>query len=296
MSKEAMKLALERIADPRNTHFAGDAQVVAREALAIAEAEKQEQGEPVAILNHAHGIHAFRSVNLQGLPDGEYRVYTTPPAQPAPVQEPVAIHCKAKRENNGVCPNHNLQCGWPKCNEPVWDCCANCMRPEHEHTDGQCPKPFTTIWNAWDYNFPPDTTPPAAQPAKQEQGEPVAMRYDFDGYGYKYIDSGSGSDWQTRIKDAEPLYTTPYVPTGRQPVTDEQIEAKFKQCGGKWNGDQWVIEDADLHPFVRSIESPDLKTLQAVSDEYNAWIRHHAAGHTYDDFLAKREAAHGIKE
>jgi hypothetical protein len=33
--------------------------------------------------------------------------------------EPVAIHCKAKRENNGVCPNHNLQCGWPKCNEPL---------------------------------------------------------------------------------------------------------------------------------------------------------------------------------
>ena len=45
--------------------------------------------------------------------------------------------------------------------------------------------------------------------ANQEQHEPVAMRYDFDGYGYKYIDSGSGSDWQTREKGAEPLYTTP---------------------------------------------------------------------------------------
>jgi hypothetical protein len=30
----AWREALERIADPRNTHFAGDAQVVAREALA----------------------------------------------------------------------------------------------------------------------------------------------------------------------------------------------------------------------------------------------------------------------
>jgi hypothetical protein len=38
--------------------------------------------------------------------------------------------------------------------------------------------------------------------------EPVAMRYDFDGYGYKYIDSGSGSDWQTRV-DGEPLYIHP---------------------------------------------------------------------------------------
>jgi hypothetical protein len=27
-------------------------------------------------------------------------------------------HCKHKRENGGVCPHHNLQCGWPKCNEP----------------------------------------------------------------------------------------------------------------------------------------------------------------------------------
>jgi len=39
--------------------------------------------------------------------------------------------------------------------------------------------------------------------------EPVAMRYDFDGYGYKYIDSGSGSDWQTREK-GEFLYTKPF--------------------------------------------------------------------------------------
>jgi len=39
--------------------------------------------------------------------------------------------------------------------------------------------------------------------------EPVAMRYDFDGYGYKYIDSGSGSDWQTR-KKGELLYTKPF--------------------------------------------------------------------------------------
>jgi hypothetical protein len=38
--------------------------------------------------------------------------------------------------------------------------------------------------------------------------EPVAIRYDFDGYGYQYIDSGSGSDWLTRV-DGELLYTRP---------------------------------------------------------------------------------------
>ena len=39
--------------------------------------------------------------------------------------------------------------------------------------------------------------------------EPVAKRYDFDGYGYMYIDSGSGSDWKTREK-GELLYTKPF--------------------------------------------------------------------------------------
>jgi len=39
--------------------------------------------------------------------------------------------------------------------------------------------------------------------------EPIAMRYDFDGYGYKYIDSGSGSDWKTR-ENGEFLYTKPF--------------------------------------------------------------------------------------
>lgn len=38
--------ALRRIADPRNTHFAGDAQVVAREALAAYEAEQAATPAP----------------------------------------------------------------------------------------------------------------------------------------------------------------------------------------------------------------------------------------------------------
>jgi hypothetical protein len=47
--------------------------------------------------------------------------------------------------------------------------------------------------------------------------EPVAIRYDFDGYGYQYMDSGSGSDWQTRV-EGEPLYTHP-----AKTLTDEEI-------------------------------------------------------------------------
>jgi hypothetical protein len=66
---------------------------------------------------------------------------------------------------------------------------------------------------------------------------PVAIRYDFDGYGYKYMDSGSGSDWQTRV-EGELLYTHPadesfdrtashmageYVSYPAKTLTDEEI-------------------------------------------------------------------------
>jgi hypothetical protein len=39
--------------------------------------------------------------------------------------------------------------------------------------------------------------------------EPVALRYDYDGNGYLYMDAGSGSDWASRVKDCEFLYTHP---------------------------------------------------------------------------------------
>lgn len=48
---------------------------------------------------------------------------------------------------------------------------------------------------------------PLTEPTEGEV-EPVAMRYDCDDYGYRYIDGGSGSDWRTRHPDAEPLYTS----------------------------------------------------------------------------------------
>jgi hypothetical protein len=45
---------------------------------ATAHPSQRTEQEPVAILNHAHGVHTFRNVNLKGLPDGEYLVYTHP--------------------------------------------------------------------------------------------------------------------------------------------------------------------------------------------------------------------------
>lgn len=36
-------------------------------------------------------------------------------------------------------------------------------------------------------------------------------------------------------------------------LTDERIEQLLSAGGGRWNGSSWTIEDADLHPFVRTV-------------------------------------------
>lgn len=76
--------------------------------------------------------------------------------------------------------------------------------------------------------------------------EPVAMRYDFDGYGYQYIDNGSGSDWMTRIKNAEPLYR---ASQGRQwqSLTDSEISEVL--------GSDIHTEPSGELRFVRAIEA-----------------------------------------
>jgi len=69
--------------------------------------------------------------------------------------------------------------------------------------------------------------------------EPVAVRYDFDGHGYLYMDAGSGSDWASRVKDCEFLYTKP-----QRELTDEEIM------------DEWYTEccpNGDLIKFARAI-------------------------------------------
>ena len=54
--------------------------------------------------------------------------------------------------------------------------------------------------------------------------------------------------------DALALTSYPMKRT-RVGLTDDEMEATFIECGGKWNGDFWKIEDADFHPFLRTIEA-----------------------------------------
>ena len=65
----------------------------------------------------------------------------------------------------------------------------------------------------------------AHPPIKQSSlAEPVAVRYDYDGHGYLYMDAGSGSDWASRVKDAELLFTH-----SQRELSDEEYEKIMKQ-------------------------------------------------------------------
>lgn len=81
--------------------------------------------------------------------------------------------------------------------------------------------------------------------ALKQQAEPVAwMDRDGDLYSMPVVENWS------------PPHTLLYTsPPQCKPLTDEEIEAAFLKCNGKWDGDQWVIEDADFHPFARAIEA-----------------------------------------
>jgi len=103
----------------------------------------------------------------------------------------------------------------------------------------------------------------AAKAIKElESQEPVAWRT-FDGEGqYEYRayenNESYADDWNKRNPNhkgwVEPLYTHSPQRTWVG-LTDEEMETTFLQCGGKWYGDFWKIEDADFHPFLRTIEA-----------------------------------------
>ena len=76
--------------------------------------------------------------------------------------------------------------------------------------------------------------------------EPVAVRYDFDGHGYLYMDANSGSDWASRVKNCEFLYTHPM----RELTEDEIKEVADSVCHTwKKNG----VGELYMTDFARAI-------------------------------------------
>lgn len=47
-------------------------------------------------------------------------------------------------------------------------------------------------------------------------------------------------------------------------MTDQEIEAAVRAAGGQWDGNVWRFEDADLHPFVRSIVATPAAAAEPV--------------------------------
>jgi hypothetical protein len=80
--------------------------------------------------------------------------------------------------------------------------------------------------------------------------EPVAYRYDFDGYGWLYIDSGSGSNFASLVaknNGAEPLYTHPVAEqSSLSELTDQEIDEVY-------NSIPEIKGYAPIYEFARAI-------------------------------------------
>ena len=128
---------------------------------------------------------------------------------------------------------------------------------------------------------------------KQEQDEPVAMRYDFDGYGYKYIDSGSGSDWQTRERGAEPLYTAPQPKREQgEPVATLIEHHAFTDGIVRFDG----VENMEQLPVgTKLYTTPQQRKPLTRKDIDRLHEEDCFSGNIYE-ITAEIEAAHGIKE
>ena len=124
-------------------------------------------------------------------------------------------------------------------------------------------------------------------PYEQPASKPVAMRYDFDGYGYKYIDAGSGSDWQTRIKDAEPVYASPQPAQQQEPVAWYDPEVMNEDRGISWTPGQFHTAPLYTSPQQRKpLTDEEIETIWQNTSPY----------YDHQDFARDIEAAHGIKE
>ena len=128
--------------------------------------------------------------------------------------------------------------------------------------------------------------------------EPEAMRYGFDGFGYRYIDSGSGSDWRTRHPDAEPLYIQPQTDdrygkihtdgsrSGGQPLDDSTDEEALALM----NDPDWPYEyELDDHPvkvlsrFIEQHEAFKQEVSDALLEYYGGY--HNASGEPLERFI-----------
>ena len=169
------------------------------------------------------------------------------------------IHCKHMHENNGVCPHHNLQCGWPKCNEPEQP--ARPMDADHEFKNfhrALCER-FGYTHDERDWKR--DQVSLIEWIAKQAQPHQEPDRVKFERHWRKtrgekkanrelprhplqpqtYIQDSANRHWvtwQVAVKSVSP-------PAQRNPLTHEQrvdLLAKFEAHKHEWHAPAILID------------------------------------------------------
>jgi len=102
-------------------------------------------------------------------------------------------------------------------------------------------EPITTVMGLKVF----EAQPQAAQPAEQERYCETCERNVTEPCNSVDCSTPETKDWS------------------KQSISDDTIENIAMENGVKWNGDYWTIEDADLHPFVRTIMALETSTNQA---------------------------------
>ena len=153
--------------------------------------------------------------------------------------------------------------------EPVkYDCCGNCMRPQHEHNGNSCPKPYTTVWHAWDYDFSPYPAP-AVNPSQQA-------------IHCKHRRENSGVCPHHNLQCGWPKCNEP----------EQEPVAWMAERNGKY----YAVDETDWGSFPVYTTPPQRKPLTDEQREqiYNEWCSKRDEV-SYDDLMLAVEAAHGIK-
>ena len=117
-----------------------------------------------------------------------------------------------------------------------------------------------------------------------------AIRHSFDGYGWQYIDSGSGSDWRERgmsYPDAEPLYT--------QDRTTEMKSREISKILAKKLAKQLLDPSVSLEDILLE----EIHRIRTTTIEYcasraaDAAIEEaHRLGQLHNDYLKASKTGH----
>lgn len=112
---------------------------------------------------------------------------------------------------------------------------------------------------------------------------PVAIRHDFDGHGYQYMDAGSGSDWLTRRKEY-PEFERLYKHETQNPPAPLRIFRHVKSGGdyeflgiGRLQASDWFkynhfIDMGEMEKDRVPVDMEPVAIYRAVSDGL-LWVR-----------------------